>query len=110
MNKHGLPTLAKRASHFCRRVSSSEVTEIAPDVQSLHLRYHEHDTDNPRQLFLIVTTISAQSLVAHADDLISDTVLAASDYLAISKTWMDDFRLVQLHGFKMKTCRNTAIQ
>jgi hypothetical protein len=36
-NKHGPPTLAKRASHFCWRVSSSEVIEIAPDVQRLHL-------------------------------------------------------------------------
>jgi hypothetical protein len=85
MNKHGLPTLAKRASRLCRRVSSSRVTEIASDAQSLHLRDREHDTDNPRQLFFIVTTISAQTLVAHADDLISDTVLAASDYLAISE-------------------------
>jgi hypothetical protein len=105
MNKHGLPTLAKRASHFCWRVSSSEVTEIAPDVRSLHLRDREYDTDNPRQLILIVTTISANAV-----DLISDTVLVASDCLAISETWMDDSRPVQLHGFKIKTCRNTAIQ
>jgi hypothetical protein len=45
MNKHGLPTVAKRASHFCRRVSPSEVTELPPDVQSLHLRDREHDHD-----------------------------------------------------------------
>jgi hypothetical protein len=98
-NKLGLPTLAKRATHFCRRLSSFEATEIAPDLQSLHLRDREHDTDNPRQLFLIVTTINAQSLVAHAHDLISDTVLAASDCLAISETWMDDSRPVRLYGF-----------
>jgi hypothetical protein len=33
MNKHGLPAFAKQASHFCRPVSSSEVTEIAPDPE-----------------------------------------------------------------------------
>jgi hypothetical protein len=48
MNKHDLPTLVKRASHFCWWVSPSEVIEIAPDVQILHLRDREHDVGNPR--------------------------------------------------------------
>jgi hypothetical protein len=52
MNKHGLPMLAKQVSHFCRQVTSSKVTEIMPDVQSLHLRNREHGIDNLRQLFL----------------------------------------------------------
>ena len=41
-----------------------------------------------------------QSLVAHVHNIVTDTVLMQSEYLAIIETWMDPENPVYLDGFE----------
>ncbi|GFQ96850.1 hypothetical protein TNCT_161251 [Trichonephila clavata] len=64
--KHQLPILvAKVKKKFCDSV---------PDQRCL----------------ILITAINAQSLVAHSEDISTDSIIHRSDYLAISETWMED--------------------
>lgn len=81
--QHPLPTLVAQVKKFC---------DYVPDQRCL----------------ILITAINAQSLVAHSEDISTDSIINRSDYLAISETWMEDFKPVQVPGFDLRSYRNTA--
>lgn len=56
----------------------------------------------------IFCTINAQSLVAHAKDIKTDTTLMKSDVLVMTETWMSDSEPVNIEGFELVAGRNQS--
>ncbi|GFW87246.1 hypothetical protein TNCV_5125981 [Trichonephila clavipes] len=73
---HPLPTLVSKVKKLCDSV---------PDQRCL----------------ILITTINAQSLVTHSEDISSDSIINRSDYSAISEIWMDYSMPVNVLGFDL---------
>jgi hypothetical protein len=50
-----------------------------------------------------MTTLSVQSLASHSPDVSMDPVLASTDSLAVTETWMDNDKTVPVDGYKCIT-------
>ncbi|GFR33030.1 hypothetical protein TNCT_261511 [Trichonephila clavata] len=57
---------------------------------------------------LLITTINAQSLIAHSEDISTDSIINRPDYLAISDTWMEDAMPLNVLDFDLRSYGNTA--
>jgi hypothetical protein len=50
-----------------------------------------------------MTTLNIQSFASHSPDISTDPVLASTDTLALTETWMDNDETVPLEGYKCIT-------
>lgn len=66
------------------------------------------ELDQKDATIIIVCTINAQSLVAHAEDIESDEILMHSDIVAITETWMNETPTVSLNGYELVSSSNNS--
>ncbi|GFW85645.1 hypothetical protein TNCV_852961 [Trichonephila clavipes] len=108
-------------SKYRFKLSTTKASPTVREIRDEYLRLAHHplqtlvakvkkfcDSVPDQRCLILMTTINAQSLVAHSEDISIDSITDLSCYLTISETWMEDSMAVNVPGFDLRTYFNTA--